>query len=154
MFPKLTSIARPLLLGAALALFVDLFFDWFRASVQAPGVSVESGASGLSGWGIVTGALVVALVMWETRGAESVRKAYFSMLVSVAVLATSVGQFATGEAHVEAGAVASVSSDRRWPAYVGIALACAVVAGAVTRLGTLAATRGPSSRTPAHGSSA
>ena len=48
------------------ALFVDLFLNWHSTSLSVAGtVVVDAGSSAWAGWGVVAGALLVVLLVWE-----------------------------------------------------------------------------------------
>jgi hypothetical protein len=62
----IVRLARPLIVTAGIALFVDLFLDWREVSVRAGGFDLHVGSSAWSsGWGIAAGVAVMALVIAE-----------------------------------------------------------------------------------------
>ncbi len=131
---KLSQLARPLIVGAALALLGDLFLDWHRASVQVPGIDVTAGAAGFGGWGIAAAILIIVLAVWEVLG-DGMRRAFGAFVLATVTLAFTIAEFASGKAHVNVANVVGVSvDDRLWPAYVGLTLAASVVVGSVIQL--------------------
>jgi hypothetical protein len=118
--------ARTTLLLLSVALLADLLLDWRRASIETPAVDLEAGASGINGWGALAAVLVVALLVARLRDARPTT----ILVLAAGAAAFTIVEFFTGSATVETGAVAVDTSTRLWPAYLGLALAAAVLAAA------------------------
>lgn len=113
------------------ALLVDLFLDWRRASVETPAVLVDAGSAAIGGWGALAAVALVVLLGAVLADARA------GMLAGLAATAAGfvVIEFFTGAAQVDvAGAVSVDTTQRLWPAYVGLVLAGGLVAVATFRL--------------------
>jgi hypothetical protein len=124
---------RPVLVTTALALIVDLFFDWRSVSVMAPFVSLDAGNQGWdTGWGIAAGMVALGLLLSELpQLAKGVVGANRARATIVAVLGTltlgfTIGAFASSDVDVQ-GPMATVHvGGHLWPAYAGLVLACVI----------------------------
>lgn len=153
---KLLAVARPLVLLSAFALFVDLFLDWRKVSVTTPAVTVASGESGLAGWGIVAGVLLLALVVWElrlrARGSETLRDAAISTGLALGAAGFAVISFFTGSASVDVSGVVGVSTEElQWAAYLGLVLAGVLAVAALARYAAESRSHSAAPRTSLHG---
>lgn len=153
---KLFAVARPLVLLSAFVLFVDLFLDWRTVSVTTPAVTVKSGSSGLAGWGIVAGVLLLALIVWElrllARGSEAPRDAVISTALALGAAGFAVISFFTGSASVDVSGVVGVSTEQlQWAAYLGLVLAGVLAAAALVRYAAEARSHPAAPRTTLHG---
>jgi hypothetical protein len=131
---KLTAHARPIVAIAALALLVDLFLSWREAPVKTQWLDSAGGASALSGWGALAGALLVLCLLAQFATSRRARVISAS-LAAVAAVATFV-EFFTGSANPASsiGVVTASTEVILWPAYVGLVLAVVLVAAAVSRV--------------------
>ena len=139
--PDRATGARVVVLAAAALFVVDLFLGWHQLSVNVVGVvGVEGTTSGWSDWGAAAGAAALAIVAWEIAAARSERVsplavAGITALLSGVVLAGTLQEFFAGDARVEvAGIVIAEAGERLWPAWVGLALALALVSAAALRV--------------------
>jgi hypothetical protein len=153
---KLSSWAGPVVLVAAVALFVDLFLDWRVASVTTPAVDVTAGDPGWARWGIVAGVLLIAVIVRElrllARPAETIQAIAVPTVLALAAAGFAAVAFFTGSANVEVGGVVAVSTEEiRWPAYVGLVLAAVIAAVAIVRYVAEARAHPAPPRTTAHG---
>lgn len=132
----LKRAAEPALLGLALLFLVVLFFDWHRASVEVSGAAdAEAGSSGWSGWGLLAGICALAIVGLEfdrvVRKRSHEGQALIDLALAVGVAGATVAAVFTGDTSVTAGAAGEEVSSTLWPAWVGLALAAAMVVAAV-----------------------
>lgn len=143
---RVQRIATGAVLGCGALLFLDLFFDWQHASVDAAVVHIDAGSSGWHGWGIVAGVALAGLLLWEgsrrLQPEPSSTEALGAAAVALLVLGGVVASFQSG-ADVSVGTVVSVSvGGHTWAAYLGLALAVVVAGAAVLRAALVwAATR-------------
>ncbi len=135
--------ARPLVLGTALLLLVDLFFHWHAAPVHTRYVDTAGATSALAGWGAVVFVLLAAFLLVELITGRRGRAVAAALAISAACL--TVVQFFAGSAGVtKIEGVGVVSSEQTlWPAYAGLALALLLVLAAVNRLFAQPAARLP-----------
>jgi hypothetical protein len=149
--------ARTLHRGAALAaialatlLLVDLFLGWQEVRVDVAGVVQSTDtASGWGAFGVVAGALAIALVLLELEtlrhpDADLGRRELGAVALALGVFLAVAVQALTADVSVSVASVGVEVDSTRWPAYAGIVLS----------LGLLAATLAPfaaSVRAP-HGS--
>jgi hypothetical protein len=118
------SMASKLLLGAGLLLFIDSFLDWQQVCAGVPGGPQYCGGStGWSGWGVLVGLLVIALLAWEvlqltvmTKGLN-VPVALVSAGIAAAILLFTIIKFFVDDAF------------RHWPAWAGLILAIVIAVG-------------------------
>lgn len=137
----IVRLARPLIVTAGIALFVDLFLDWREVSVRAGGFDIHVGSSAWSsGWGIAAGVAVMALVIAELpllAGGQAtstpVRAGLLTSLAAVLVGITIAG-FATASVDVSVPDTAVQVGGRLWPAYAGLVLAALVALGTFLQL--------------------
>lgn len=134
MLAKLTAHARPIVAIAALALLVDLFFAWRNAPVKTQWLDDSGGASALSGWGGLAGALLVLCLLFQF--ATSRRARVISASLATAAAAVVFLEFFTGSANPSSsiGEVTVSAEAILWPAYLGLVLAVALVVAAVSRV--------------------
>ena len=128
---QITTHARLLLCLVSGALLADLFLDWRRVSVDTPAVSIDAGSSAVAGWGAVAAVALIALLSAELMRPRP------DVSIGLAFVAVSfvVVEFFTGSANVDvAGVLAVDTTERAWPAYVGLALAGGLVAATALRL--------------------
>jgi hypothetical protein len=124
--------AIPILAGLFAA---NLFLDWHRVDLEVGGVvAVHAGSSGLTGWGLAAGTFALAIAVLELmrrRGRNP--SPVTTPALALAMLGASVAAVAAGASGVDmsAGSVAAETHGTLWPAWVGLALACLVVAAAV-----------------------
>jgi hypothetical protein len=154
---RLSAIVQPLIPLTALVLLVDLFLDWRVASVSTPTLELSSGTSGLAGWGIVAGVLLVATLLWEQRllgrGFEpGLQEIAIATALALGAAGFTVVAFFTGEASVSVAGVVHVSVEEvQWAAYAGLALAGLLAVLAVVRYVDEAEAHATPRRTTAHG---
>lgn len=134
-------LARPLLVTAGMALFVDLFLDWREVSIRAGGFSLHVGSSAWSsGWGIAAGIVAIVVIVVElpllAAGRTTSTPARAGLLTSLAaaLLVFTVAAFATASVDVSAPSTAVQVGGRLWPAYAGLVLAALVAVGAFLQL--------------------
>lgn len=133
--------ARTLYRGSALAaialatlLLVDLFLGWQEVRVDVAGVvRTTETASGWGAFGLVAGALALALVLLELqtlrRGVEELgRRELGAVALALGTFLAVAVQALTGDVSVSVAAVAVEVEATRWPAYAGIALSLGLVA--------------------------
>jgi hypothetical protein len=142
---RVQRIATGAVLGCGALLFLDLFFDWQRALVDAAVVHVDAGSSGWHGWGVVAGVALAGLLLWEgsrrLQPEPTSTEALGAAAVALLVLGTVVASFQSG-VDVTVSVVSVSVGDHTWAAYLGVALASIVAAAAVVRAAlVLAATR-------------
>ncbi|MGZ8701393.1 MAG: hypothetical protein ACXWZY_03760 [Gaiellaceae bacterium] len=128
---RTTADSRSIVCLLAAALFFDLFFDWRRASVETPALHVDAGSAAIAGWGALAAVVVVAVLGAALLGGRPL------LVSALAVVAAAfvVVEFFTGAAQVDvAGAVSVDTSQRLWPAYVGLVLSGCLVAATTPRL--------------------
>jgi hypothetical protein len=114
--------------SGAFLLVIDLFFDWFKATVDVSGVmTVQTTSSGWSySWGIVAGVLALAVIVTTlTQHAVWTLACSFAMLI-----ATGIAVF-FGEANVSIPAVAIDVATTQWAAWLGFGLAALTAAAAM-----------------------
>jgi hypothetical protein len=118
------SAGRLVLLGAGTLLLVDLLLGWQEVCVRVGAAQRVCGTrSGWAGFGIAVGLATTALVVWvaiELTGFSLPRR-------GAGVLAATVSALAAIE-FVRHG------EKRSWPAWAGLALAVAIVAGGTLTL--------------------
>jgi membrane associated rhomboid family serine protease len=131
---KLTAHARPIVVLAALALLVDLFFTWREAPVKTEWLNDNGGATALGGWGAIAAALLALFLMGQF--ATTRRARVISGVLAVAAAGFTFAEFFTGSANpASAIGVVTVSTEATlWPAYLGLVLAVVLVAAAVSRV--------------------
>jgi hypothetical protein len=131
---KLTAHARPIVVLAALALLVDLFFTWREAPVKTQWLDDTGGASALGGWGAVAAALLALFLIGQF--ATSRRARVISGAIAVAAAGVTFAEFFTGSANPASaiGVVTASTEATLWPAYLGLVLAVVLVAAAVSRV--------------------
>jgi hypothetical protein len=124
--------ARPIVLGTAFLLMIDLFFHWRAAPVHTQWVDTGGGTSAMVGWGGVVFAVLFVLLVIEAVTNRRGRTVATTVAIAAAVL-TFVEFFAGGSATVTRidGVVAQHTL---WPAYAGLALAVLLVLASVNRL--------------------
>jgi hypothetical protein len=137
MFERFDRFAGGFVLTGAVLLFVDLFLDWRKLTVDVPLVHVSTGSSGWASWGVVAGILVLCLIVWETvsllvrRSAPDIPSAFLAVGTLVFVLI----RFFEDATNVSIATTVSVGEGaRQWPAYVGVVLAVAIAAAALARV--------------------
>jgi hypothetical protein len=112
----------------ALLLVIDLFFDWFETTVNVAGVVVVQTTSSGWGynWGIVAGALAVAVIVSVlTRHAVWTLACSFAMLI-----ATGAAAF-LGDANVSLPAAGVSVDTTQWAAWLGFGLAAVTACAAL-----------------------
>jgi hypothetical protein len=126
--------ARPIVLGTALLLLVDLFFHWHKAPVHTVWRDDAGATSALEGWGAVVGVFLVAFLLVEFI--TSRRGRVVAAGVAVAAASLTFVEFFTGSASATKidGIAAASTEQTLWPAYAGLALAVLLVLAAVNRL--------------------
>jgi hypothetical protein len=131
---KLTAHSRPIVAIASFALLVDLFFTWREAPVKTQWLDDSGGASALSGWGALAGALLVLCLL--AQFATSRRARVISASLGVGAAVATVAAFFTGSANpVSSTGVVTTSVEAiLWPAYLGLVLAVVLVVAAVSRV--------------------
>lgn len=134
MLAKLTAHARPIVVIAALALLVDLFLTWHNSPVETQWLNDDGGASALSGWGAFAAVLLVMFLVGQL--ATTRRARVISGALAVAAAGLTFAEFFTGSANPASSiGVVTVSTEATlWPAYLGLVLAVALVAAAVSRV--------------------
>ena len=126
--------ARPIVLGTALLLLVDLFFHWREAPVHTRWLDVSGGTSALAGWGAAVVPFLFAFLLVELMTARRGRAVAAGLAIAAASL--TFVEFFTGSASgtkIE-GVVVAATEQTLWPAYAGLALAVLLVLAAVNRL--------------------
>lgn len=114
--------------SSAFLLVIDLFFDWFKATVDVAGVvTVQTTSSGWGySWGIVAGILALAVIVTVlTRHAAWTLACSFAMLI-----ATGIAVF-FGEANVSTPAARVSVETTQWAAWLGFGLAALAAAAAM-----------------------
>jgi hypothetical protein len=131
---KLTAHARPIVVIAALALLVDLFFTWREAPVKTQWLDDSGGASALGGWGAAAAALLVLFLVGQV--ATTRRARLVSGALAVAAAGVTFAEFFTGSANPVSsiGVVTASTEATLWPAYLGLVLAVVLVVAAVSRV--------------------
>ena len=121
-------------IGLAVLLLVDLFLAWQKVTVDVAGVvRVNDMASGWGGFGLIAGALAIALILLELDnlrlGVEELgRRTIGAVALALGVFLATTVQALTGDVSVSVATVGVEVQSTRWPAYVGILLALALVA--------------------------
>jgi hypothetical protein len=119
------SMASKLLLGAGLLLFIDSFLDWQQVCVGlgAGGPQVCGGRTGWSGWGVLVGLLVIALLIWEGLQLTGAAKGLnVPATLVTAGLAAAILLFTIIKFFVD-------DTARHWPAWAGLILAIVIAVG-------------------------
>jgi|SRR5512132_1828783 hypothetical protein len=114
--------------AGAFLLVIDLFFDWFKATVDVAGVvTVQTTSSGWGySWGIVAGILALAVIVSVlTRHAAWTLVCSFAMLI-----ATGIAAF-FGDANVSIPAAGISVDTTQWAAWLGFGLAAVTAAAAL-----------------------
>ena len=120
--------------SGAFLLVMDLFFDWFKATVDVSGlITVQTTSSGWGySWGIVAGVLALAVIVTVlTQQAAWTLACSFAMLV-----ATGIAAF-FGEANISIPAVTVNVATTQWAAWLGFGLAALTAAAAMVLEGAL-----------------
>ncbi len=144
MIAKLTQRhARPIVLGTALVLLVDLFFSWRAAPVHTRWMDTAGATNALAGWGSVVIVFLAAFLLVELVTARRGRTVAAALAIAAASL-TFVAFF-TGSAKVTKvdGVVLASAEQTLWPAYAGLGLAVLLVLAALNRLFAQPAARLP-----------
>jgi hypothetical protein len=142
---QITTHARLLVCLVSGALLADLFLDWRRLSVDTPAVSIDAGSAAVAGWGAVAAVALIALLSAELMRPRP------DISVGLAFVAGSfvVVEFLTGSASVDvAGVLAVDTTERAWPAYVGLVLAGCLVTVDTLRLLKSRRTHAPRAHVP------
>lgn len=143
MTTRLRIAAPPSLFVLGWLLLVDLFLDWRSGTTVNIGgaLRMHAGSSGWVGWGALTGAAVVALIVVEaarfgTKKAENDRLDMASAVLGVVILASSLAAFADSSVTMSMGGAvdATTNAARHWPAYAGVVLASAIALVSAGRL--------------------
>jgi hypothetical protein len=116
------SLAHRVLLAGGVVLFIVMFFMW-------QGVNILGTTVGVSGWhglnGVLLGLLTIALVAWEVLTVLGERTADLRRMVPAPEKLVSAGLAA---AVLVLGVLKFLTANelRRWPEWVGLALALAI----------------------------
>jgi hypothetical protein len=135
---SIRDVAAAVAAGAGLLLLADLSLDWYSVSVTAAGITtIKTAASGWTDIGFVAGLLTIAMLLFMIRptrrsGEVDVVQAAVTGGLALAVLGFTIAAALTGTASITAPATDIQVGSTLWPAYVGIGLAAAVAAGALT----------------------
>jgi hypothetical protein len=136
---RVRALALFVLLVAGALLLVDLFLTWQDASVRVTGVHVDAGVSGWSGWGILAGMLLIALLAWaaiqfvrpQADDEDHPGRSLAIAGLGVAVLGTVIGRFEdTAKTAVDVPMAMVRVGARNWPAWTGLGLAVIVAVAA------------------------
>jgi hypothetical protein len=114
--------------SGAFLLVIDLFFDWFKVTVDIAGaVTVETASSGWGySWGIVAGILALAVIVSVlTQHAAWTLGFSFAMLIATGIAVLS------GDANVSMPAAGISVVTTQWAAWLGFALAALTAAAAL-----------------------
>ena len=121
-------------IGLAVLLLADLFLAWQEVTVDIAGVVQTSDtASGWGAFGLIAGVLAIALVLLELDnlrlGVEELgRRAVGAVALALGVFLATTVQALTADVSINVAAVAVEVQSTRWPAYVAVLLALALVA--------------------------
>lgn len=122
------SIGTKLLLGAALLLLIDSFFNWQEVSIDFGGIEASSGVSMWHGfWGVVLGLLTIAIIAWVGAQLLSVNLPELPVPEKTITLAVGVLIFVFALIKNLADDYSTI-----W-AYIGVVLAAGVAGGAWMR---------------------
>jgi len=122
--------AVQIVIGAALLLVIDSFFDWQQVSL----LGITAGQSEWHGIGILAGLLVIAVLVWEVARLFDVvmpddddkRPGLASLGIALLAALFTIITFLTHDK------VFGLST-RHWPAWVGLILAIVLAIAAVLR---------------------
>ncbi|HSL65557.1 MAG TPA: hypothetical protein VK874_12960 [Gaiellaceae bacterium] len=136
-------------LGLALLLLVDLFLGWQEVRVDVAGVvRTTETASGWGPYGLVAGALAIALVLVELEtlrhaAEDPGRRELGAVALALGIFVAVTVQALTGDVSVTVAAIGVEVESTQWPAIAGIALSLALVAATLVPLvGSVRAPRG------------
>src|SRR2546427_9604663 len=122
------STSTNVILAGGLLLFIGLFFSWQQACAGVSGFHVCGTRSGWSGWGVILGLCVIALLAWEGLQLAGVEVSIGISPVFVTVgLAGATLLFALIKFLAD-------NTARHWPSWAGLILAIAVAVGGWLRL--------------------
>lgn len=113
-------------LAAAALLVVDLFLAWQRASFTGPIGTITASRSGWHGIGVLVGICAIALIAWEL--ARLLDRAP-SLPLSADVISSGLAGLTALLAVIE---FLTHDQARHWPAWLGLLLAVALVADALS----------------------
>lgn len=126
------STGTKILVPAAVLLLIDLFLSWQKACVDTPIGDVCGSASGWDGfWGILTGLLTIALLIWVGLQIAGVDLSGANLPVSNAMITLGLGVLVFVAALIKLLTI--LGDESSWPAYIGILLAAATAYGAYQR---------------------
>lgn len=129
--PDLRSLSTgtKIVLGAAILLLIDMFFNWQEVSVEVSGVEVASaGQNAWHGfWGVLMGLLTLAMIAWVGAQLMNVKLPALPVPARTITLAVGVLIFAFALIKNLADDYSTIWS------YIGLVLAAAVAVGAWLR---------------------
>lgn len=126
------STGTKILVPAAVLLLIDLFLSWQKACVDTPIGDVCGTASGWDGfWGVLTGLLTIALLVWIGLQIAGVDLSGMNLPVTNSMITLGLGVLVFVAALIKLLTI--LGDESSWPAYVGILLAAATAYGAWVR---------------------